>query len=50
MRLDKFLSVCGCCSRSDAKRAVRKGGVFVNGIAAKNSDVSIDPQTDVVFF
>ncbi len=46
MRLDKFLSSMGCCSRSDAKRIVRRGGVTVNGIAAKTVDMPIDPECD----
>lgn len=50
MRLDKFLGACGCGSRSDAKRVIRKGGVTVNGIAAKNADMAIDPERDRVVF
>ena len=50
MRLDKFLSVNGCCSRSEAKRAVRLGGVLVNGSAPKSSDISVDPENDVIVF
>ena len=50
MRLDKFLCTMGCCSRSDAKRIVRRGGVTVNGRAAKASDMPIDPEVDRVVF
>ena len=50
MRLDKFLSVNGCCSRSEAKRFVRLGGVFVNGFVPKSSDASVDPEKDVIVF
>ena len=50
MRLDKFLSSMGCCSRSDAKRIVRRGGVTVNGIAAKAADMPIDPECDRIVF
>ena len=50
MRLDKFLSVNGCCSRSEAKRAVRLGGVTVNGSVPKSSDTSVDPENDVIVF
>lgn len=50
MRLDKFLGLCGCCSRSDAKKAIRGKGVTVNGIAAKNGDMQIDPNADIILY
>ena len=50
MRLDKFLSVSGVCTRSEAKRAVRIGAVSVNGAAVRSTDVSIDPNADKVTF
>ncbi len=50
MRLDKFLSMNGCCSRSEAKRAVRMGSILVNGCVPKSSDMPIDPENDSVVF
>ncbi len=50
MRLDKFLTTTGCCTRSEAKRLVRAGAVTVNGVAVKSSDVAIDPDRDTVTF
>ena len=50
MRLDKFLSVTGTCSRTDAKRAIRSKGVSVNGCAAKTSDMQIDEDRDEVIY
>lgn len=50
MRLDKFLSVTGTCSRTDAKRAIRAKGVCVNGCAAKTSDMQIDEDRDEVTY
>ena len=50
MRLDKFLTVTGTCTRSEAKRAVRAGGVTVNGIAPRTSDVSVNEESDVIVF
>ena len=50
MRLDKFLVATGCCSRSEAKKYVRKGAVTVNGTAAKTSDMNIDENNDEVIF
>ena len=50
MRLDKFLSFCGCCSRSDAKKAVRGKNVTVNLAVAKSSDMQIDPDADQVTY
>lgn len=50
MRLDKFLVATRCCSRSEAKKYVRRGAVSVNGIIPKSSDVNIDENTDNVTF
>ncbi len=50
MRLDKFLTSNGCCSRTEAKRAVRAGAVLVNGVVPKSSDVSVEPETDRIVF
>ena len=50
MRLDKYLVATGCCSRTEAKRIVRSGGVSVNGVTAKASDMSLDPERDTVIF
>ena len=50
MRLDKFLSITGCCSRSDAKRAVRSKNVTVNGQAPRSADTQIDPNSDEICY
>ena len=50
MRLDKLLSSCGICSRTDAKRAIRAGGVTVNGVAARSAEQKLDPERDPVVF
>jgi len=50
MRLDKFLGACGCCSRSDAKKAIRGGHVLVNGLAVRSPDIHIDPECDEVVY
>ena len=48
IRLDKFLSVTGTLSRSESKKAIRKGRVFVNGRAASSADLEVDPERDVI--
>ena len=48
MRLDKFLSVTGTLSRSEAKRAIRAGRVSVGGIAAKSGELQLDPENQIV--
>ena len=48
MRLDKFLSVTGTLSRSDAKRAIRAGRVSVGGIAARSGELQLDPEKERV--
>ena len=50
IRLDKFLSVTGTLSRSESKKAVRKGRVFVNGASVRASDVEVDPDSDTIVF
>ena len=50
MRLDKYLVATGCCSRTEAKRIVRAGGVSINGVTAKTSDAPVEPERDRVVF
>ncbi len=50
MRIDKFLGLSGCCSRADAKRAIRARGVAVNGVAVSSADTKINPNTDLVTY
>lgn len=48
MRLDKFLTVTGTASRSEAAKAVRRGGVLVDGRAASSPAMQIDPDKCIV--
>lgn len=48
MRLDKYLAEMGKKTRSQAKDAVKKGRVFVNGETACKADIKIDTETDSV--
>ncbi len=50
MRVDKFLSVTGKATRTEAKKAIRAKAVSVNGVAVTSSDMQIDPIKDVVVF
>ena len=50
MRLDKFLTATGCCSRTEAKRAVRGGNVLVNGLPAASADMKVNEETDQIVF
>ena len=50
MRLDKFLSDMGVISRSQAKRAVRAGLIFVNGRPAVKSDMTVIPESDKIVY
>lgn len=50
LRLDKFLSITGACSRSDAKRAIRGKNISVNGVVAKSSDIQVNEDSDEVVF
>lgn len=50
MRLDKFLSVTATATRKETAKAVRSGGVTVNGAVTKRADVQIDPEKDRVAY
>lgn len=50
MRLDKFLSTTGTCSRTEAKKAIRAKAVTVNNTVAKSGDMQIDPNIDKISF
>ena len=50
MRLDKFLSMMGCCSRSEAKKAIREKKILINEATAQAADVQIDPDNDKITF
>jgi 16S rRNA pseudouridine516 synthase len=50
MRLDKFLGITGCCTRTEAKRIIRSGGVWINGAPARSADAKLDPEADTVIF
>ncbi len=48
MRIDKFLSETGSCTRSEAAKAARSGGICVDGKPVKRADVQIDPEKNRV--
>ena len=48
MRIDKFLTASGKCSRKDATRLAKKGAVTVNGRVVKDLSIHIDPLSDTV--
>lgn len=50
MRLDKFLTATGTCSRSVAKKQVRAGAVSVNGRIPKGAELDVNEETDVVIY
>lgn len=49
IRIQKYLSECGVCSRRHAEDAIKNGEVIVNGIVAQIGQ-SIDPEKDKVEF
>ena len=48
MRLDKFLTEMGKCSRSEGGKLIRSGKVTVNGEIIKKPDCKINPLSDSV--
>ena len=47
-RLDKFLCDCGVGTRSQVKAILKTGRVTVNGIAAKDGSMKLDPDSSTV--
>lgn len=47
MRIQKYISQCGICSRREAERKIEEGLVFVNGVPAEIGQ-DINPETDKV--
>ncbi len=50
LRLDKFLCEQEVGSRSEVKILLKKGQVTVNGVIAKNAELKINPEIDVVAY
>ena len=50
MRIDRFLGAAGCCTRTEAKKIIRAGGVSVNGSVISSPDIKIDADGDRVTF
>ena len=50
VRLDKLLTATATATRSEAARAVRRGAVTVNGVAARKADMTVDPNNDDVVY
>ncbi|MBO4429639.1 MAG: 16S rRNA pseudouridine(516) synthase, partial [Clostridia bacterium] len=50
MRIDRFLSNMGVCTRTEAARAARAGNITVNGKAVRDVSAHIDPEKDEVVF
>ena len=48
MRLDKYLRESGACTRSEAAKLAKKGGITVNGTAVRSAAIHIDENADTV--
>ena len=48
MRLQKFLSTAGFCSRRQGEEYIKRGLVKVNGAVITELGAKVDPQTDRV--
>ena len=49
MRADRFLSVSGICTRSEAKKVIRAGRLKKNGVPVTKPEVKLDPAKDELF-
>lgn len=50
IRLNKFLSESGCCSRRKADEYIASGDIKINGKVTKELGIKIDPEKDAVEF
>ncbi|WP_317855623.1 pseudouridine synthase [Chakrabartyella piscis] len=50
IRLDKYLSDMGVCTRSEARDQIKKGYATVNGDKIRKADVKINPEADEVTY
>ncbi len=50
MRIDKYLGITGCCSRTEAKKIIRAGGVLINGQVVRSPEAKLDADSDRVTF
>ena len=48
VRLDRWLSILGICSRSEGKDLIRNGAVRVNGQVVKNAGATVETETDTL--
>jgi len=49
IRLDKYLSDMGICSRRDSSRAAQRGEIKVNGRTVKDTSLKVDTADEIVF-
>ncbi len=49
MRLDKYLSDMGIASRSDLKKDIRKGLVFVDGEMIRDASFTVNPDSRILY-
>lgn len=50
IRLDKYLSDMGVCTRSEARDQIKKGYATINGEKIRKADVKINPDVDEVSY
>jgi len=50
MRIDKFITECGLCSRKEASLIAKRGGILVDGVPVRDVSKHIDPESVKVTF
>ena len=50
MRIDKLLSELGICTRREAAKIAKSGGITVDGVAVKDVSKHIDPEKSSIVF
>ena len=50
MRIDKLLSEVGVCTRREAAKIAKSGGILVDGVPVKDVSKHVDPSSNTVSF
>ena len=50
MRIDKLLSELGICTRREAAKIAKSGGILVDGVPERDASKHIDPENSAVSF
>ena len=47
MRIAKYISNAGYCSRRDAEKLIQNGKVYLNNVLCEKSNINVDPDDEI---